>query len=633
MLHWVRSMRPDPVLALLAAGGGFALAWIIAGGPWTQAVFWSTQAMMVSAYAFLSWQVAQASAVPSTRRFWRGCTVAALFLIAGALGQVINLARWGPSSVFSGAVHVPLLLTLTGVSWLICCMLTHPVSFRGHQRTRLWLDIATVMCGVMVFAWALYRTADSAAITATGVFLSVFGSALFLVSAFAMVRLVLSESAPFGAVTALLGSAASILLGLTIALDGLFAQLHDPRWGLAARVVPPVLLAMTPRVEQLRLRRKSSARTGRHADFAWLPYAAVAATLLLLIVQLLEKGTTARSWGTVVGVAAIIALVFVRQYLAYGDNARLVHQLDASMLDLSRQEQRFRFLVQHAADITILTDGNGTVTYASPALTRVVGVDPELALGRHLTDSLRPQCPRDLAELLTRLGSTPHGSLQSELEACHGDGSCRWLEVTATNLLDEPAVSGIVVNVRDVTEARTLADRMRYEATHDNLTGLANRNLLNLRMQGLAETTLPPADRVAVLLMDLDEFKAVNDAMGHHAGDRLLVAVAQRLRDAVRPADVVARFGGDEFVIVLWSGATPALATATAQRILEEISRDVVVDGRTLNPRASIGVAVGSIRQFDSLLREADTAMYAAKANHTRVNVSGGTGQVSTVPG
>lgn len=627
-------MRPDPVLVLLAAGGGLAVLWMIAGGPWTLAVFWSTQAIMVSVYGFLARRVAgSAGAAPSTRRFWRGCTIGALFLIAGAVGQMINLALRGPPSTTSGTVHLPLVLTLTGVLWVICCMLTQPVSYRGHQRTRLWLDIATVMCGVMVFAWALYRTADSAAITAAGVFLSLFGSALFLVSAFAMVRLVLSESAPFGAVTALFGAAASILLGLTIALDGLFAQLDDPRWGLAARVVPPVLLAMTPRVEQLRLRRGSSPPTGQHAEFAWLPYVAVVATLLLLIVQLLEKGTTPRNWGTVIGVAAITALVFVRQCLAYSDNTKLVRLLDARMLDLSRQEQRFRFLVQHAADITILTDGEGTVTYASPALSNVLGLDPELVLGRHLTEALRPQNRRDLDEPLARLRCAPHGSLQSELEARHGDGSCRWLEVTATNLLDEPAVSGIVVNVRDVTEARTLADRLRYEATHDNLTGLANRSLLDLRTQGLAETTRPPADRVAVLLMDLDEFKAVNDDLGHHAGDRLLVAVAQRLRHAVRPDDLVARFGGDEFVVVLWGGVTPALATATAQRILDEISRDVVVDGRTLNPRASIGVAVGSVSQFDALLREADTAMYAAKANHTRVHVSGGTGQVSTVPG
>ncbi|WP_155387086.1 GGDEF domain-containing protein [Catellatospora paridis] len=157
-----------------------------------------------------------------------------------------------------------------------------------------------------------------------------------------------------------------------------------------------------------------------------------------------------------------------------------------------------------------------------------------------------------------------------------------------------------------------LQERLRHEATHDHLTGLPNRALLKERAQEFMHDATRSMRHEAVLLLDLDDFKAVNDEFGHQAGDQLLVAVADRLRACVRPSDTVARLGGDEFVVLL-AGTTPAGAVATARRIHAALSQPLAVEGHQLSPGGSIGVAVGSGEQFDALLRDADLAMYRAK--------------------
>jgi diguanylate cyclase (GGDEF)-like protein len=157
-----------------------------------------------------------------------------------------------------------------------------------------------------------------------------------------------------------------------------------------------------------------------------------------------------------------------------------------------------------------------------------------------------------------------------------------------------------------------LQQRLRHEATHDHLTGLANRALLDEQAQRFRHEPSPPARRSAVLLLDLDEFKAVNDELGHHVGDQLLVAVADRLRGCVRPGDTVARLGGDEFVVLL-ADTTTAGAVATARRILDALREPLQVDGHALSACASIGIAAGPSEEFDALLRDADAAMYQAK--------------------
>jgi diguanylate cyclase (GGDEF)-like protein len=198
-------------------------------------------------------------------------------------------------------------------------------------------------------------------------------------------------------------------------------------------------------------------------------------------------------------------------------------------------------------------------------------------------------------------------------------GRPRWLLFTIHNLLDEPAVAGLVVNLRDVTVERRAERRLTRQATHDPLTGLLNRAALHDALQDAVRRRR----RVAVLFLDLDRFKLINDSVGHTAGDKLLVDVADRLRGSVRDGDVVGRIGGDEFVIVA-AVADTAAAAALAARVAEGLAPAFDVTGDEVYVTASIGIvhADAGSESASALLRDADIAMYAAKeAGRNRIEV------------
>lgn len=284
---------------------------------------------------------------------------------------------------------------------------------------------------------------------------------------------------------------------------------------------------------------------------------------------------------------------------------------------LRKRESRFRALVQSSFDAVVVFDGSGAITFASPAVERMTGLAPDAHLG---TDVLSRVHPKDVSIASARLAEilrTPDavGFVFPEFRVEHSDRSWRWVEATGTNLLHEPAVRGIVVNYRDVTERKALEGELTHRALHDGLTGLANRALFLDRV----EHTLAQARRSghfpSVLFVDLDEFKDVNDGFGHDAGDRLLVTVTERLGSCVRAADTVARLGGDEFAVLLDSGDGRVDAVAAVKRIQSALGQPFHASGREMTPRASIGVAGASKDdEADGLIRNADIAMYRAKA-------------------
>ena len=199
----------------------------------------------------------------------------------------------------------------------------------------------------------------------------------------------------------------------------------------------------------------------------------------------------------------------------------------------------------------------------------------------------------------------------------HPDGRVRTVEAVCQNLLADTDVAGLVWNGRDVTDRRALEVELTHQARHDPLTGLANRVLLLDRLRGApaAGTT------VAVILIDLDGFKNVNDTLGHPAGDQLLRSAAQRLLGCVRPEDTTARLGGDEFAVLTDGG--PEVAQTVGRRIVEALRRPFGVAGHEVRIGASVGVAHGDGREAaEDLLRDADIAMYVAKnAGKNRVEV------------
>ncbi|MFC5003577.1 putative bifunctional diguanylate cyclase/phosphodiesterase [Dactylosporangium cerinum] len=280
------------------------------------------------------------------------------------------------------------------------------------------------------------------------------------------------------------------------------------------------------------------------------------------------------------------------------------------MLELRRHERRFRSLVQNSADIFAITDAAGRVTYASPSLLRFLGLAVEEILGATISDRVHPE---DLVEA-RRLARAPAGTVTQQVRLRHAAGDWRWFEVVSSNLLHDPSVRGIVSNARDITEARRYQDQLGYQASHDALTGLANRALFNTATtQAVRVAQSSSAAGLALALVDLDDFKAINDRLGHAVGDALLVEVSERLRASVRPGDTVARLGGDEFAVLL-PGANAAESARIAETFIDALAAPVRAAGYELLIQAGIGVARHTADcDASDLLRRADMAMYAAK--------------------
>jgi diguanylate cyclase (GGDEF)-like protein/PAS domain S-box-containing protein len=272
-------------------------------------------------------------------------------------------------------------------------------------------------------------------------------------------------------------------------------------------------------------------------------------------------------------------------------------------------------VIAHAVDAVVIVDPIGTITYASPAFGRVLALNEKHLLGRNVLDLVHPDDATATRAALTSVGSRDESAMNLELRAQHDDGSWRWLEATATNLLADPAVRGVAIQLRDVSERRRYEDDLRHRALHDTLTGLPNRTLLVDRLQVAIGRSVRESRSIAVFFLDLDSFKEVNDTLGHPAGDDVLVGVGRRLTATARGEDTVARFGGDEFVMVLEHDQPDDWVTEFAER-LRSIFREPIRAGRRLVPvTASIGIATtsGLPSSPEVLLRNADAAMYRAK--------------------
>jgi diguanylate cyclase (GGDEF)-like protein/PAS domain S-box-containing protein len=278
-------------------------------------------------------------------------------------------------------------------------------------------------------------------------------------------------------------------------------------------------------------------------------------------------------------------------------------------------EERFRSLVQYSSDIITILEADGTVRYVSPAVERVTGYKPEEQVGTNAFDSVHPddreQALNTLAEVLKRPGLHP----PLEFRVPHKDGSWRYLEHVVNNLLDDPAVRGVVVNSWDVTERKALVEQLSYQAFHEPLTGLPNRALFMDRLEHALTRANRRGTKVAVMFMDLDNFKVINDSLGHKAGDQLLVAVAERLKACLRPEDTAARLGGDEFTILVEDVTGVGEVVRIAERIAEILQPPVPLGEQVVFATVSTGIALNSTarEQPADLLRHADLAMYQAK--------------------
>lgn len=324
------------------------------------------------------------------------------------------------------------------------------------------------------------------------------------------------------------------------------------------------------------------------------------------------------------------ALGFANDYFASADHLTRVVPVALGgaatmVIALIRQEregteQRLSAMVENALDCVISMDHTGTVLEFNPAAEATFGYERGEAVGRDLADLIVPPAMRERhRQGLARYRETGTSKIlgtRLEIEGMRSDGSLLPVELTITHTGDAGRSPLFTAFLRDITARKDTEERLAHIALHDALTDLPNRRLLVDRLQLARRRARRTEAPTALLYVDLDGFKAINDDLGHAAGDELLVAVSDRLRRAVRPADTVARLGGDEFAVVCEEMRDEGEAAPVAARIQTMVEQPIyLADGRRVTVGASVGVAVSRDEEetSDSLLARADAAMYRAK--------------------
>jgi diguanylate cyclase (GGDEF)-like protein/PAS domain S-box-containing protein len=399
---------------------------------------------------------------------------------------------------------------------------------------------------------------------------------------------------------------AADLAYLLLAASGIFTRLLDVGW-----MVGVLLMA------QAAWRRPARAAVKLEADdvdsghgFGKVAIAIVPLTVpfaMGLVDRLM--GRPADQLEAFVAMALVLTLTFVRMVRLLGSEQRA----RASARKSDRHHAR---LAANSSDAVIVVDLEGRLLNESPSLAALVGFEgPTVGIDWMLL--LKPVDIDGLRALFALVTQTQAEVFDTEVQVQHAGGSEVWLSARIVNLVDDADVEGVIVALQDISDRKRAERELVHQAFHDVLTGLPNRALYRDRVEQAlrrnGRTGLDPA----VLYLDLDGFKNVNDSLGHDAGDELLRAVSQRLLDAVRSDDTVARLGGDEFAILIEQSPRPVdEATAIADRVLQALTAPFEISGSAIRMSASIGIAAGDGRSSAAaLLRNADIAMYQAKAS------------------
>jgi diguanylate cyclase (GGDEF)-like protein/PAS domain S-box-containing protein len=285
-------------------------------------------------------------------------------------------------------------------------------------------------------------------------------------------------------------------------------------------------------------------------------------------------------------------------------------------------EDYFRALIQSASDVILIVGDDELIRYASPSVLPVFGQTD--LVGTSLFRLFAGTDHAELRALLAQAGSGRGSRDGVDLTAISGDDLLLQVEVTCRDLRDDPTVGGLVITIRDVTERRRLESDLAHQAYHDSLTGLANRSLFQNRLEQAALSAESTRSLVGVLFVDLDDFKEVNDTLGHGAGDQLLVSVGRRIAEVAGPLNMAARTGGDEFAVLIEHITDPDEVERVAEGIVVVLSEPIEVSDGTgglhlVSGAASVGVATsGDADGITELLRRADVAMYVAKTDGKR---------------
>ncbi|HWP59396.1 MAG TPA: EAL domain-containing protein [Candidatus Acidoferrales bacterium] len=283
--------------------------------------------------------------------------------------------------------------------------------------------------------------------------------------------------------------------------------------------------------------------------------------------------------------------------------------------ELRRREEQYRLITENTQDLICMLDPAGTLTYVSPSARALLGYESQSLVGTSCLELIHPEDRKAAGAALEQLFASPDGGAQ-EFRLRRAGGDWRIFESIGSRILDDTGkAQRLVLVARDVTERKRDEEMIRHLAYYDALTGLPNRTLFNDRLAQALAQAYRSRQMIALMFLDLDRLKAVNDTLGHAMGDRLLQAVSERLKGCLREGDTIARLGGDEFLLLLQGVAHLEDVAKVARRLLDALKPSFYCEGQELHTTASIGIAIypNDSKDADSLMRNADTAMYRAK--------------------
>jgi diguanylate cyclase (GGDEF)-like protein/PAS domain S-box-containing protein len=556
-------------------------------------------ALNVAVGAWPIWHAATDQHVdPAIRRAWRIMGAALLTLLAGHLCLLLP-----GDSALRGTADV---LHAVAASLVLLAVTAFPCGIRAmHDRVRLLLDVFVTAGAVTTVALTALPTAFHGQFLGSvrPSLVSVVGDALLFatISMIWLRGMVHERRDPLVPLVVACGCLATVQLVIAAARGHWLGNLAQPMF-----VLPYALMGLSASRQHLRLMQVGVV-CGTPRRLSVLPTVSAGIVLLLLLTQTLRGQPPAGS--LILGTALVGIAALVRQVLG----VRV--ELDSrEQTALEQADRRLAALVRHGSDMLTILELDTTVRYASPSHQQVMGIPGDLLVGKRMDQQIhRDDLPAaELGFERLRAGTSARESLIVRLR--DGAGRWRWIEAVGTNLMNEPTVNGLVLNSRDITDRKALEAQLLEQALRDPLTGLGNRRLFSDRVGHALERRVRRQSSVALLLLDLDHFKFVNDTLGHAKGDALLVAVSERLRTVLRTADTIARLGGDEFAVLLEDLAADDEADATATRIQQALDRPFQLDEREVFVRASIGIAWATDGQdVDALLMDADVAMYGAK--------------------
>lgn len=577
----------------------------------------------------LFWRTALHPALPPRLRWgWRVLTLAMLcYSIANAvLWPYYELVQeqqpypsWthdGYASNYPYALYGFILFTVHPSALFGLILVTEIDEKSRATWLKFCLDIGIVLVGVGAQVWYFLMRPIAEAyrynLSETLVFLAYPTSPLLLL--FGAMAILLMGSGPRND-----RSPQYLALGILVLCAGEMAFIHqtlrnsyqsgDPVDALYA--VADLLLMIGAQLEYARASAGGSRiRINRFGDlFKALPYLAVVLAYGLLLVVVREDGREPLG-GLIFAAAILTALLIGRQLVATRENVWL-HAEQAK----HENEARFAALVRKSSDLVTITDPYGVIQFISPAVRNLLGHEPDSLHQTPLLALLHPEDQHRGRDFFRdTLRDTGVTAVIEWRMRCR-DTSWLHVETVASNLRDDHLVRGIVLNSRDISERRALEEQLRHLAFHDSLTRLANRVLFRDRVGHALERAQRSEQPVAVMFLDLDNFKAINDSLGHGEGDRLLVTTARQLVRHTRASDTVARLGGDEFAVLIEEVPPLESLRQLAERIVESLRVPFKLDDGDVLVTASMGIVISTgTETVDDLLRNADAAMYVAKA-------------------